>query len=109
MKIALCYNDLILGYLAEEEGRYAFYADSKAFKQAKKDSVLIFPISINEAGVEFYDNIPYPFSSFISATEREDLVKQAKIKPTDTLFEKLYKLAGLDAEHSLFYMKQDQR
>lgn len=109
MKIALCYNDLVLGYLADEDGKYAFYADSKAFKQAKKDSVLIFPISINEAGVEFYDTIPYPFSNFVPSTNREDLVELAHIKPTDTVFEKLYKLAGLDAEHSLFFIKQDQR
>jgi len=36
-------------------------------------------------------------------------VELAHIKPTDTVFEKLYKLAGLDAEHSLFFIKQDQR
>jgi len=63
-------------------------------------------LSLNTSGIGVYTQIPYPFSNSLSALTREDIDELAKIKESDNLFEKLYKLAGLDYEHELFWFKQ---
>lgn len=95
-KISLCIEDIELGYLMERNGRYVFYANGDEVVRAKKEyplDMLLF--KLNEKGMVAYDIMPYPFSTFLSGTFREDLMVKAGINQTDRDFVRLYKLAKL--------------
>ena len=106
MKIILHCGNFDLGYLSFENEKYKFFADSKNFKEALKIYPIIQNFSLNSSGIGVYEKLPYPFTNYISALSREDIVLSAKILETDTLFEKLYKLASLNHEHELFWISQ---
>lgn len=95
-KIVLCIEDIILGYLVESGDDYAFYSNADGIARAKYEYPLdMMLFRLKERGVSEYDNIPYPFSSFMSGTYREDLMIKANIHPSDSDFVRLFKLAGL--------------
>lgn len=107
MKLVLNIQDISLGYLIEENNKYKFFANSKNFDKALKLYPIIKNLDLNSSGIGIYDKIPYPVSNYLSGTSREDIVALAKIKKSDSTFEKLYKLAGLDYMHELFWISQD--
>lgn len=106
MKIVLNIQNIELGYLTYENDKYKFFANSKSFEKAHNLYPIIKNLDLNSSGIGIYDKIPFPISNYISGTSREDIVALAKIKKSDSTFEKLYKLAGLDYMHELFWISQ---
>ena len=101
--IILCIKDICLGYLTEDCGRYVFYSQAEGIAKAKYEYPLeMMLFRLNASGVCKYETIPYPFSSFMAGTYREDLMLKAGINPLDSEFVRLYKLAGLRMTHQNF-------
>ena len=95
-KISLCIEDIELGYLMERNGKYVFYANGDEVLRAKKEYPLDMVLfKLNDKGMKSFDNIPYPFSTFVSGTYREDIMRKANIETTDSDFVRLYKVANL--------------
>lgn len=106
MKIILHCGNFDIGYLSFENSKYKFFADSKNFKEAMKTYPIIRNLGLNSSGIGVYEKLPYPFTNYTSALSREDIVLAAKITESDTIFEKLFKLASLNHEHELFWISQ---
>ena len=50
----------------------------------------------------------YPIENYFNAVNRSDIIKEAGIKESDSIFTKLYKVAGLEIDPiNGFYIKQD--
>ena len=97
MKIVLSIEDIELGYLAEHNEKYLFCANGDEILRAQKEyplDMLLF--KLNSKGMEVYENIPYPFNTFLAGVNRSDIIKKTEIEENDTDFVKLYKLAGLE-------------
>lgn len=105
-QIYLYFKELNLGFLAQENDVYVWFPNLNNIvlfenqNPAFEDFLLL---ERNEPVV--YTQIPFHYSDFISACSREDLVQKAGIKPKDSDFEKLYKLAKLDFSNQDFYIK----
>lgn len=95
-KISLNIEHIELGYLSERGGKYIFSANGDEVNRARKE----FPIdmmlfNLNATGMQVFDDIPYPFNSFLSGVNREDIMQKAGINVEDNDFVKLYKLSKL--------------
>ena len=51
---------------------------------------------LNDKGMAVYDQVPYPFTTFLSGADRNDIASKAGIEKDDSDFVKLYKIAGLN-------------
>lgn len=106
-RIALTINELELGYLSDYNGKYMFNANSEIINKAKEQypiDMLLF--SLNTTGMETYNELPYPFTQFMSGVVRADIINKAKILDEDTDFMKLFKLAGLKLMRENFEIHQ---
>lgn len=96
-KIYLSLEDCILGYLMQSERGYVFYADKEGIQSACALSSLKMKFfTLNRSGMKEYSEIPNHFIQYLDSVDREDIMKKAKINEDDSLFAKLYKIAGLD-------------
>lgn len=100
-------GDCLLGTLMAGKDKFYFTANADGIVVAKKFypiEMLLFTLNVSD--VAEYDTIPSPFSSYLNATDRRDLVAQANISAEDNDFIKLYKLAGLKLQPAPFTIKQ---
>jgi len=96
-KILFKIDDLVLGALAYDKNKYVYVANNKDILKAKKAYPLEMRFyKLNIDGAMSFDILPYPFNEYLSYTAREDLSLKAGITSSDSDFDRLYKLAGLD-------------
>ena len=104
-KIYLRFKEFELGFLMQEDNKYVWIPDSRTIDLCfqKYDGVrdMFFLNSIEK---EVYKQIPHHFEDFFMAIGRVDLIEMAKIKSTDSDFEKLYKVASLKYFNQDFYI-----
>lgn len=95
-KVFLSLDECILGYLLESENGYIFYADKEGIEKATKISSLKMKFfTLNRNGMKEYSEIPNHYSQYLEGVEREDIIDKAGLLESDSLFTKLYKVAGL--------------
>jgi hypothetical protein len=103
----LSIEDCDLGYLKRVEGKYSFFANASGIKSAKEKYPYDMKLfNLCEAGAVLLDEIPYPYTEYLSCCDRLDIKNKAKILDSDDNFEKLYKIAGLEIERVHFTIKQ---
>lgn len=96
-----------LGYLKRIGNKYAFVSNASEIKNAKQSYPFDMKLfKLCDSGAMSFDNIPYPFSEYLSCCDRPDIKDKAGIVDTDDEFEKLYKIAGLEIERVHFTIKQ---
>ena len=92
-KVVLKLYDLNLCEFFDNEGELSKKENEKEIKTAKEK----YPFNMRE-----YKNgisgFVYPIENYFNAINRKDIIKEANIKETDTVFEKIYKVAGLEIE-----------
>lgn len=106
-RISLNIEDIELGYLIERGNKYVFCANGNEVNRAKVEypiDMILF--NLNATGMQVYDDIPYPFTTFVSGTYRSDLMEKAGINQNDSDFVRLYKLAGLTMMRENFEIHQ---
>lgn len=106
-KVYLSLNDIDLGFLVEGTNCFNFVAYEDAIAYLKKENpfaMLMF--KLNKSGEKIYEYIPAPFSRFLVAKNRKDIIEKAGIKEMDSQFECLYKLAGLNMMEINFKIHQ---
>ena len=107
IKIKLFVGDIELGYLTEIDKGYVFSANKTKIAKAKKEyPIQMRRFELNERDMGLYKNIPSIFDEFVSCQNRADIIEKAGLEPTDSEFEKLYKIAGLDFFTNAFNIKQ---
>ena len=95
-KVFLCLEESVLGYLVEGDDGYIFHADKEGITNANKiNSLKMKFFTLNRNGMKKYSEIPNHYSQFLEGVEREDIIKKAGLEEDDSLFIKLYKVAGL--------------
>lgn len=95
-KVYLSLNNNDLGYLTCQNDKFKFVAFEEEIKKAKEENPLaMMMFKLNQTGSKTYVSIPAPFSRFLIARSRKDLMEKANLCETDSQFEALYKLAGL--------------
>lgn len=95
-KVFLSLDKCILGYLIESNGGYIFHADKAGIMVAmKNNSIKMKFFTLNRSGMKEYSEIPNHFSQYLEGIEREDIIEKAGLLEDDSLFIKLFKVAGL--------------
>lgn len=76
--------------------KYLFCANGDEVNRAKrKYPIDMMLFTLNPTGMSVYEDIPYPFSSFIDGTYRPDIIRSAGIGDSDDNFTRLCKLATI--------------
>ena len=106
-KLNLFIFDFNLGQLLYESGEYIFDPNKENIKKAHKQyPIQMIPIINNLLYSKEYNFLPYPFDEFLGYTNRLDIKENAGILDSDSDFEKLYKLAGIDMITPIFTITQ---
>ena len=106
-KVYLSLNEKDLGYLVEGTHCFKFVADEDVIVYLKNENPLaMLMFKLNKSGKQEYEYIPAPFSRFLAAKNRKDIIEKANIQEEDSQFECLYKLAGLDMMEINFKIHQ---
>lgn len=106
-KVYLSLNEKDLGYLVEGTHCFKFVADKDVIAHLEEENPLaMLMFKLNKCGEQEYEYIPAPFSRFLAAKNRKDIIEKADIKETDSQFDCLYKLAGLDMMEINFKIHQ---
>lgn len=106
-KIILSLDKYSLGYLIEDKTNFIFHADKEGIEKATKFSVIKMKFfTLNRSGMQKYYEIPNHFVQYLDCLEREEIIYQANIKDSDSLFIKLYKIAGLTLNPINFSISQ---
>lgn len=104
MKIKFCYKTFHLGTLTFENGLFVYNSILKNEMEAKESSIKMqfynLTNSVNKTSNVIFDE----FEEFLTATNRQDIVKKAKIKENDSPFVKLYKFSKLNINQDDFYI-----
>ena len=96
-KIYLSLNSVDLGYLIQTTSGFKFIENEHAITNLKQDDLLTFQLfNIQTLSKQAFTEIPKIYQKFLPSKERKDLIKKANILETDSNFDKLYKLAGLN-------------
>lgn len=95
-KLILSIEDIELGYLMKKGDSYIFCANGNEVERARN----VYPLdmmlfNLNSTGMSVYNQIPYPFSTWIDSTYRGDISSSAGIDEGDDDFVRLCKLATL--------------
>lgn len=107
MKIALVLDGLELGYLEERNSKYLFMANSSIIQKLRDDNNAIMKLfNLNDGGVSIFEDIPFPYNSFLMYGKRLDIKGKAGILDSDSDFQKLYKLAFLKMVTENFEIRQ---
>lgn len=101
--VKLKFNNILLGALFYEGGKYVFCANADGFKDARK-RVPVIPFYLNETGACYYNKLPHPFTNYLQNLDREDIKKDLNLKSTDTEFDVLLKFASANINHTSFYI-----
>ena len=95
-KVFLSLDECILGYLIESKIGYIFHADKEGIERAiKTNSLKMKFFTLNRSGMQEYTEIPNHYSQYLEGVDREDIIKKANLQESDSLFMKLYRVAGL--------------
>ena len=93
-KISVYYKEIKLGELTFDDEYFIYSANKENVEHAHK---LNYPTFLYNCDNDFKSkSLPYSFDDFIVKNKNIHLYPQAKIFPSDTLFERLYKFAKLD-------------
>ena len=91
-KVVLKLYDIVLAEIIDKNGlELVVNENQENIKQAKE----IYPLNMR-AYTKGLSGYVYPIESFFSAFNRKDIIKESGINEDDSVFEKLYKVAGLD-------------
>ena len=91
-KVILKLYDLVLADILEGDGILVKH-NQESINKAQR----LYPLNMREyrPGLSGY---VLPLETIFNAFNRNDIIKEANIKENDSVFEKLYKVAGLDIE-----------
>ena len=109
MKIFIEFNKTSLGFLTKTEEGFDFVAFANEIEKLETENSIVFKMfNLNKKGTKSYSHIPSFFRKFLPSKERMDLMKKANIKETDSEFDKLFKLAGLNSMAINFKLRQGE-
>ena len=118
MKIGFYYNSTLLGYLEKTKNGFAYTSNIPNEKMLIKKRFLIYGDNsyrlLNSFSYQLWNSFKREkrmlFPEFedllITISRRADIMKRAKIEPTDSRWEKLVKLSALKFYPSGFYVQQ---
>lgn len=103
MKISIFYREIKLGELKKTENNYVYKALPENVEKAHKKGYSTFLYMCDNSFIS--EELPFSLLDFIPDEKQVDLIIAADIKESDSDFEKLYKIASLDAVKPDFHME----
>lgn len=105
-KVELYFQDCHLGTLTYKNNKFVYNSDVLGEKDFEKVNPIKMGYSLFNSKDYCGEKIFKEFLEFVKASERSDFIEDGKILPTDDLFTKLYKVAGVNTDKNSFYIRQ---
>lgn len=105
-KVELYYRNCHLGTLTYENGKYVYNSDLLGEKLYEQECPLKYEYKLRNSKNLESDYLFDEFSVFEKLTARADAVMIGGIKPTDDMFTKLHKVAGINSDKISYYIRQ---
>ena len=105
-QVYLHFKEIELGFLTQNEDGFVWVPNTENiqyFMMRYDGASDLFFLTKTEPAL--YTQIPYHFIDFVESSSRPDLAQKASIKPNDSDFEKLCKMATLDYADDEFVIK----